>query len=104
MTRAESDDKIKLGEVLRPLCLSLGQNLGSRKILKIFMIHNNIDRISWTFQVVSLNFESFKNGKQFLVMHVIVQLHHGESAGVKGHQINFVFFVNNGKDCSKSIV
>ena len=104
MTRAESDDKIKLGEVLRPLCLSLGQDLGSRKILKIFMIHNNLDRISWTFQVVSLNFESFKNGKQFLVICVIVQLHHSESAGVKGHQMNFIFFVNNEKDCSESIV
>ena len=34
-TRVEPDDKIKLGEVLRPLCLPLGQYLGSRKILKV---------------------------------------------------------------------
>ena len=44
-TRAEPDDKVELGEVLRPLCLSPGQYLGSRKILKILMIHNNVDGI-----------------------------------------------------------
>jgi len=45
-TRAESDDKIELGEVLGLLCLSLGQDLDSRKILKVFMIYNNVDGIS----------------------------------------------------------
>jgi len=45
MTRTESDDKIKLREVLRPLCLPPGQYLVSRKILKVFIIHNNINGI-----------------------------------------------------------
>ena len=45
MTRAEPDDKIELGKVLGPLCLPLGQYLGSRKILKVLMIHNNVDRV-----------------------------------------------------------
>ena len=44
-TRAEPDDKVELGEVLRPLCLSLGQYLGSRKILKVLKIQNNGDGI-----------------------------------------------------------
>ena len=104
MTGVEPDDKVKLGEILKPPYLPLDQNLGSRKILKVFMIHNNIDGIGWTFQVVLLNFKSFKDGKQFLIMCVIVQLCHSESTGVKGHQMNFIFFVNNGKDCSESIV
>ena len=71
-TRVEPDDKIELGEVLGLPCLPLGQHLGSRKILKVFMIHNNIDGIGQAFQIVLPNFESFKNGKQFLVMHIIV--------------------------------
>ena len=37
-TRAEPDDKVELGEVLRPPYLPLGQYLGSREILKVFMI------------------------------------------------------------------
>jgi len=68
------------------------------------MICNNIDRIGQTFQIVLLNLESFKDGKQFLVICVVIQLCHSESAGVKGHQMNFIFFINNRKDCSESIV
>ena len=47
--RIEPDDKVELREVLRPLCLSLGQHFGSGKVLKVFMIYNNVDRIGWTF-------------------------------------------------------
>ena len=72
MTRMEPDDKVELGEVLGPPHLSPGQYLGSRKILKIFMICNNIDGIGRTFQIVLPNLESFKDGKQFLVICVVV--------------------------------
>jgi len=70
-TRAEPDDKIELGEVLGPPHLPPGQYLGSRKILKIFMICNNVDGIGRTFQIVLPKLESFEDGKQFLVMCVI---------------------------------
>jgi len=103
-TRAEPDDKVELGKVLGPPCLPPGQYLGSRKILKVLMIHNNIDGIGQTFQIVSPNLESFEDGKQFLVICVVVQLHHSESVRVKGNWINFIIFVNNGEDCSESIV
>jgi len=72
MTRAEPDDKVELGKILGPPCLPLGQYLGSRKILKILIIHNNVNEIGWTFQIVLPNLKSFKDGKQFLVMCVIV--------------------------------
>ena len=71
-TRAEPDDKIELGKVLGPPHLSLGQYLGSRKILKVLMIRNNVDGIGRTFQIVPPNLESFKDGMQFLVMCVVV--------------------------------
>jgi len=104
MTRAESDGKVELEEVLGPLCLPPGQYLGSRKILKVLMIRNNVDGIGQTFQIVSPNLKSFKDGKQFLVMCIVVQLHHSESARVKGNWMNFIIFVNNEEDCSESIV
>jgi len=103
-TRMEPDDKVELGKVLRPPRLSLGQHLGSRKILKVLMIRNNVDGIGWTFQIVLPNLESFKDGKQFLVMCVIVQLRCSESVGVKGNWVNFIIFVNNRENCSESIV
>jgi len=73
-TREKPDDKIELEKVFGPLCLPLDQHLGSRKILKIFMIHNNIDGINWTFQIVLPNLENFKNSEQFLVICVVIQL------------------------------
>ena len=68
------------------------------------MIHNNVDGIGWTFQIVSLNFNSFKNSKQFLVMYVVIQLHHSKSTRVKSNYMNFIIFINNQEDCSKGIV
>jgi len=62
-TRAEPDDKVELGEILGPPHLPPGQYLGSRKILKVFMIRNNIDRVGQTFQIVSPNLESFEDSK-----------------------------------------
>ena len=50
------------------------------------------------------NLESFKDGKQFLVIYIIVQLCCSKSARVKSNWVNFIIFVNNGEDCSKSIV
>ena len=104
MTRVEPDDKVKLGEILGPPHLPLGQYLGSGKILKILMIHNNVNGIGQTFQIVLPNLEGFKDGKQFLVIYVVVQLRHNESVKVKGNWMNFIIFVNNGEDCSKSLV
>jgi len=104
MTRAEPDDKVELGEVLGPPRLPPDQYLGSRKILKVLMIYNNVNGIGQTFQIVPPNLESFKDGKQFLVMCVVVQLRRSESAGVKGNWMNFIIFINNGEDCSESIV
>ena len=71
-TRVEPDDKVELGEALGLPHLPLGQYLGSRKILKVLMIHNNINGVDWTFQIVPPNLESFKDGEQFLVMCVVV--------------------------------
>ena len=95
MTKVEPDDKVELREVLRPLHLPLGQYFDSRKILKVLMIYNNVDGIGQTFQIVSPNLESFKDGKQFLIICVVVQFCHSKSARVKGNWINFIIFVNN---------
>jgi len=72
MTRAEPDDKVELGEVLGLPCLPPDQYLGSRKILKVLIICDNINGIGQTFQIVLPNLESFEDGEQFLVMCVIV--------------------------------
>ena len=37
-------------------------------------------------------------------MCIVVQLHCSKSAKVKSNWMNFIIFVNNGEDCSESIV
>ena len=44
--RTKPDNKVELRKVLGLPYLLLGQHLGSRKILKVFMLHNNIDGIN----------------------------------------------------------
>jgi len=95
MTKAEPDDKVELGELLGSPHLPPGQYFGSRKILKVLMICNNVDGIGWTFRVVSSNLKSFKDGKQFLVMCIVIQLCHSESARVKSNWVNFIILINN---------
>ena len=95
MTRVESDNKVELEEILGSPHLSLNQYLGSRKILKVLMIHNNVNEIGQIFQIVSPNLEGFKDGKQFLVICVVIQLCHSKSVGVKSNWMNFIVFINN---------
>ena len=49
MTRMESDNKIELRKILKSLHLPPSQHFGSRKIFKVFIIHNNIDGIDQIF-------------------------------------------------------
>jgi len=44
-TRMEPDNKVELREILGPPHLPSDQHLGSGKVLKVFMIHNNINGI-----------------------------------------------------------
>ena len=49
ITKIEPNDKIKLKGVLRLPCLPSSQHFSNGKILKVFMIYNNVDRIGQTF-------------------------------------------------------
>jgi len=53
---------------------------------------------------VLLNFESLKNNQKFIVTYIIIQLCHSESARVKNNWMNFIVFIHNKKNYSKSIV
>ena len=48
-----------------------------------------------TLNIVSPNFESLKNSKEFHVISVIIQFYYGEGTGVKDNQINFIIFIYN---------
>ena len=104
--RTETDNKIELGKVFRPMGLSLGKDLGRGEVLKVLMIHDHIDRSTGTFKVVSpdMELESIEDHQQFFVMSVIVEFWHTESAGMEGHGVDFTRISLDGEDGAKGIV
>ena len=57
------DNEVEPREKIRPPDLLTGQYFSSRKILKVFMISDHVNRHAGTFKVVSLHPESIKDGK-----------------------------------------
>ena len=70
--------------------LSLGEEFGSGEVFKVLMVHDNIEQSWRSFEIVSLTLERFKNGEEFFVVNVIIQLRGGESPGVKSFRMNLV--------------
>ena len=67
----------------------LSREFGGGKVLKVLVICNNV-HWSWRpFEVVLPNFEGFKDGQEFLVMYIIVQLCGIEGLGVERNQITW---------------
>ena len=103
MTRIEPNNKIELQKILGLLYLSAGQYLGNREVLKVVVIYNNVNEKGQTLEIVASDFESFKNGQEFFVIDIMIQLHGDESPGVKDNWVNFIIFIHNGKDGNKNI-
>ena len=87
--RAEADDEIELGEVLGPTGLTTGKDFGSREIFQVLVVRDHVDRSTRTFKEVSPDTEGFKDGKEFLVMSIVVEFQSTEGAGMEGHGVDF---------------
>ena len=57
------DDKIELRQIFRPMDLSSGEEFCGCKIFEICVVGDDIDWRSQTFEVVSPDFEGFKDCK-----------------------------------------
>ena len=54
----EADNKVELGEILRPAGLMAGKDLGCGKVFQVLMIHDHVDQSTRTFEEVSPDTES----------------------------------------------
>ena len=82
-----------------------GEQFSGHEIFEIFVVGDNIDQRSWTFEIVSPDFEGFEDHEQLLVVYVIVEFWGSETLGVKGDQVNFrVFWRYDGENGSKGVV
>ena len=58
---AETDDEVELQQIFRPSDLSSGEEFGGRKVFEIFVVGDDFNQRSQTFEVVSPNFEGFED-------------------------------------------
>ena len=81
-SRAEANGKVELGEELRPVGLTMSQDLGGGEIHQILVVSDHVNRGSGALKIMSPVLEGLKDGQQLLVMGVIVQLRSGHSPRV----------------------
>ena len=73
-SRAEADGEVELGEVLRPVGLTAGQDLRAGEVLQVLVIGDHIDRRGRALEVMLPVLEGLEDGQQLLVMGIVVQL------------------------------
>ena len=69
----EAYDKAELGKVLRPTGLSMSEDFCGREVLKVFMICEDVNRNTRTFEVVSPDTESLEDRQQFFIVGIVVE-------------------------------
>ena len=79
VSRVKADGEIELGEVLQPVGLMVGQDLGAGEILQVFVVSDHIDQRGRALKVMSPVLEGLEDGQQLLVMGTIIQLRGGQS-------------------------
>ena len=79
VSRVEVDGEVELREVLRPVGLTVGQDLGAGEVLQVLVVGDHIDRRGRALKVMSPVLEGLKDGQQLLVMGIVVQLRGGQS-------------------------
>ena len=73
-SRVEADGEVELEEVLQPVGLTAGQDLGAGEILQVLVVSDHISRRGGALKVVSPVLEGLKDGQQLLVMGITIQL------------------------------
>ena len=84
--------------------MSPSEDFSCREVFEVFVVSDDIDWIAGAFQIMSPGLECFKNGQEFFVVCVIVQLCSMKRTRVKCNQMNLIVRRNDRKDSSNSIV
>ena len=69
------------------------------------MICDHVDQGQRSLEVMTTDFEGFENGKQFLVVNIIIEFGQGKGLRVKGNQMDFTIGQRySRKDSSQGVV
>ena len=88
-SRVEADGEVELGEVLQPVGLTVGQDLGAGEVFQVLVVSHHIDQRGGALKIMSPVLEGLKDGQQLLVMGVIIQLRSGHSPRVVSDRLEF---------------
>ena len=91
-------------EVLRPVSLAAHKHFSCGKILEILVVGNNVNSESGTLEVMTPDFEAFKDGKKLLVVGVIVALSVSEGTGMEGNQVDVTIGSDSGNNAGQGII
>jgi exonuclease I len=103
-TRAILDSKTKIGQDLRPTDLTVAEVTSGSEVLKIFVVSKNFSRFRGEFQVVSPVFKSCNNGKELLVIDLVVHFGWEELARVECNRVKATFIIILAADSTQCIV
>ena len=103
-SRAEVDGEVELGEVLRPVGLMVGQDLGAGEVLQVLVVGDHINQRGGALEVMSPLLEGLEDGQQLLVMSIIVQLRGGQSPQIVSDRSELRISTNNGQNAGNGIV
>jgi len=76
--------------VFRPSGLPTGENFRGGEVLQVFVVGHDVNREGRALQVVTPALESLEDSEELLVMSIVVQLGHGQSARVEHDQSYFI--------------
>ena len=63
LPRMEANDEVEPGKVFRPPCLTMREDLGCRKVLKVLVISDDINGCTRTLEIMLPSGEGFKYRK-----------------------------------------
>ena len=104
LSRAETNNHIELGEEFRPAGLLPGQELGSCKVLHVFVVSDHINWSSRALKVVMPQRECLMDSKKLLVVGIIIELRSGPSPGIVSHQPDLVIRTMERENTSNGII
>ena len=68
------------------------------KVLEILVVGNDVDSESGTLEIMTPDFEAFKDGKKLLVVGVIISLGVGEGMGMEGDRVDVAIGSDGGNN------
>ena len=98
------DNEVELGEILGPVGLTAGKDLGCGKVFQVLMIRDHVNWSTGAFKEVSPDMESLKDCEQFFVVGVIIEFWVTEGVGMEIHGVDFTRISLDGEDGTQSII